>query len=137
MTHHNAHLSQHGIVTGEAGMSKPTVGETAAAARHVITAMVQPGVEVSVRVDRLLVNDRRTVLLSRGERPETALVSVEMIGPDEHHPLAQKTIADTGEARAWCNDEILPAARRAAEGIIRRNPGWRRDAGRKQPRHFG
>lgn len=118
-------------------MGKPTVGETAAAARHVIAAMVQPGVEVSVHVDRILVNDRRTVTLSRGERPEAAVVLVEMTGPDGRHPLAEKTIADTSEAHAWCNDEILPAARRAAEGIIRRNPGWRRDPGRKQPRHAG
>lgn len=109
-------------------MSKPTATETAAAARHVIAGMVRPSVEVSVHVDRMLANDRRTVTVSRGERPAAALVSVEMVGPDGRYPLTHKKIADKGEAHAWCNDEILGAARRAAEGIIRRNPGWRRNA---------
>lgn len=113
-------------------MGKPSAGETAAAARYVIASMVRPGVEVSVHVDRMLMNDRAGVALSRGERPTAALVSVEMVGPDGRQPLVHKAIVETGEAHAWCNDEILPAARRAAEGIIRRNPGWRRESSRAQ-----
>ena len=108
-------------------MSKPTASETAAAARHVIAAMVGPNVQVSVHVDRMLTNDRRTVAVPRGQRPAAALVSVEMVGPDGLDPLTRRNVIDKGEAHAWCNDEILGAARRAAEGIIRRNPGWRRD----------
>lgn len=111
-------------------MDKPTIGETAAAARNVIAAMVQPGVQVSVHVDRMLAHDRRTVTVPRGERPTAALVSVEMVGPAGSFHLAQKKVVDKAEAHAWCNDEILGAARRAAEGIIRRNPGWRRETAR-------
>ncbi len=114
-------------------MSKPTAGETAAAAQHVIAAMVRPSVQVNVHVDRVLPNDRRIVTVSRTERPAAALVSVEMVGPAGAFHLAQKKIIDRGEAHAWCNDEILGAARRAAEGIIRRNPGWRRDGDHPRP----
>lgn len=107
-------------------MSYPTARETAAAARQLVAAMVQPTVKVSVQVDRMLANDHRSsVELSRTVRPATALVSVEMVGPGERRHGHRRAIIDQGEAHAWCNDEILAAARRAAEGIIRRNPAWR------------
>lgn len=109
-------------------MSQPTARETAAAARQLVAAMVKPTVQVSVQVDRMVTDDHRSsVRLSRTVRPSMALVSVEMAGPGERHPGHRKIIIDQGEAHAWCNDEIVGAARRAAEGIIRRNPAWRCD----------
>ena len=103
-------------------MSHPTAHETAAAARQTVAAMVQPTVQVSVQVGDIVIDD------SRAAQPATTLVSVEMVGPDERRPDRRMTVIDRGEAHAWCNDEIVGAARRAAEGIIRRNPAWRRDA---------
>lgn len=114
-------------------MSHLTTRETAAAARQVVAAMVRSTVQVCVQVDRMVIDDHRSsVRLSRTVRPATALVSVEMVGPGERRP-GQQAIIDQGEAHAWCNDEIVGAARRAAEGIIRRNPTWRCDGGRAGP----
>jgi hypothetical protein len=115
-------------------MSHPSAHETAAAARQVVAAMVRPSVQVCVHVDRMVTDDHRgSIRLSRTVRPATALVSVEMVGPGEWRPGQRKTILDQGEAHAWCNDEIVGAARRAAEGIIRRNPTWRSDGVRPGP----
>src|SRR5579883_2329377 len=110
-------------------MTSSTMRDRAAAARQVVMAMVHPSVQISVHVDGMVMDDHRSsVRVSRTARPTTALVSVEMVGPGERHPDRRKTVIDQGEAHAWCNDEILGAARRAAEGIIRRNPAWRCDA---------
>lgn len=115
-------------------MSHPTARETAAAARQVVAAMVRPTVQVCVQVDRMVTDDHRSsVRLSRTVRPATALVSVEMVGPGERSSGHRKTIIDQDEAHAWCNDEIVGAARRAAEGIIRRNPTWRCEIVRADP----
>jgi hypothetical protein len=113
-------------------MGNATVIETAAAARLAIAEMVQPAVQVIVQIDRMLSDDHRsTIRLARTVRPAAAVVMVEMVGP-AGLVHGSSTIVDQGEAHAWCNDEIPSAARRAAEGIIRRNPTWRRrgpDAG--------
>jgi hypothetical protein len=111
-------------------MGQTTAIETAAAARRAITEMVQPAVQVIVQIDRMLPDDHRnTIRLARTVRPASTAVVVEMVGPAGLVYESGKTIIDQGEARAWCNDEIPSAARRAAEGIIRRNPTWRRRAG--------
>lgn len=110
-------------------MGKATVIETAAAARLAIAEMVQPAVQVIVQIDRMLSDDHRnTIRLARAIRPASAVVMVEMVGPAGLVHDSGSTIVDQGEAHAWCNDEIPSAARRAAEGIIRRNPTWRRRA---------
>ena len=119
-------------------MSQSRARETAAAARQLVGAMVQPTVQVSVLVDRMLADDHlASVRLSRAVRPAMALVSVEMVGPGERHLGQRKTVVDQGEAHAWCNDEIVGAARRAAEGIIRRNPAWRREMAPAGPASAG
>ncbi len=112
-----------------------TTAETAAAVREIIVDMVRAEIDVFVSIDRLLVNDHRTVAPSRRARPPGAVVLVEMIGPhgaegrpypeDGDAPADSRLLA-CGEARAWCNDEIVSAARRAAETIMRRHPAWRR-----------
>ncbi|MBV8537279.1 MAG: hypothetical protein JO128_16890 [Alphaproteobacteria bacterium] len=115
-------------------MTSPTMRDRAAAARQVVMAMVQPTVQISVQVGGMVMDDHRSsVRMSRTVRPATALVRVEMAGPGERHPGRRKTVIDQAEAHAWCNDEILGAARRAAEGIIRRNPAWRCDDARNRP----
>lgn len=104
-------------------MSQATATETATAARHAIAKMVQPSVKVIVQIGRKL-PDNEWIRLSRPViHPAAEVVLVEMVGPGGvvH---GQRTV-DQGEAHAWCNDEIASAARRAAEGIIRRNPAWR------------
>ena len=107
-------------------MSTATAGKRAVAAQQVIAAMVDPKIHVSVHVDRVLgESDRQTAMLSAA-RPATAVVSVEMVGPDSALGRMPRKILAIGEARAWCNDEILSAARRAAEGIMRKHPTWRR-----------
>ncbi len=106
-------------------MRTPTAGQRAAAAQQVVAGMVEPTVRVSVLVDRVFVDDHRRPNVP-GVHPATALVSVEMVGPEVSLGRTQKDIIVSREARAWCNDEILNAARRAAERIMRKHPGWRR-----------
>jgi len=107
-------------------MNTATVGKRAVAAQQVIAAMVEPTIHVSVHVDGLLGDDHRSTTSFRTSRPSSALVSVEMVGPDAPLGRMPRKIVVSGEAHAWCNDEILSAARRAAEGIMRRHPAWRR-----------
>ena len=116
-------------------MRTVTSGETAAAARQIVAAMVEPTIHVSVHIDGALIDDHRRSTAFRAVRPAAALVSVEMVGPESAFAQLPKTILATGEAHAWCNDEIVSAARRAAEGIMRKYPAWRRghDAGRILP----
>ncbi|HEX9462328.1 MAG TPA: hypothetical protein VGB82_06985 [Alphaproteobacteria bacterium] len=114
-------------------MSERTAGDRAAAAQQIIAAMVRPSIRVSVHIDHTLTDDHRSVTVSRTVRPAAALVSVEMVGPDGAFHKTQKKVVAKGEAHAWCNDEILSAARRAAEGIIRQHPAWRRDRANSRP----
>ena len=107
-------------------MSTATAGSRAEAAQQVVAAMVEPTIHVSVHVDRVLGDDHRSTTSFRTSRPVSALVSVEMVGPDTALGRVSRKIVASGEAHAWCNDEILSAARRAAEGIMRRHPAWRR-----------
>jgi len=107
-------------------MSTATAGKRAVAAQQLIAAMVAPTIHVSVHVDRVLGDDHRSTTSFRSSRPASALVSVEMVGPDAVLGRMPRKIVASGEAHAWCNDEILSAARRAAEGIMRKHPAWRR-----------
>jgi hypothetical protein len=109
-------------------MNPRTTAETAAAAREIVVSMVRAQIDVSVFVDRTLVNDHRSVSPSRAVRPTAAVISVEMIGPDDRHDDGGRMLLVVGEAHAWCNDEIMSAARRAAERIIRKHPTWRRQS---------
>ena len=104
-------------------MNNATTTETATAARRAITEMVQPTVKVIVQIGRTLRDNDWGGLSRPVIHPAAEVVLVEMVGPAGvvHGP---RTV-DQGEAHAWCNDEIASAARRAAEGIIRRNPNWR------------
>lgn len=114
-------------------MSEQTAGDRAAAAQQILATLVRPSIRVSVHIDHALTDDHRSVTVSRSVRPAAALVSVEMVGPDGSFHKTQKKIVAKGEAHAWCNDEILSAARRAAEGIIRKHPGWRRERANARP----
>ena len=109
-------------------MSQPTARETAAAARQVAAAMIQPTIQVSEQADRTMTDDHRSsVRLSRTARPAMALVSVEMVGPGERCAGHRKTIIEQGEAHAWCDDEIVGAATLRPPGRIGRRD---RPAGR-------
>jgi hypothetical protein len=106
----------------EVSMPIATAGQKAAAAQQVLAGMVDPTVRVSVQVDRVLADDHRSTAAGLA----AALVCVEMVGPVAGLELVRRHILVSGEARAWCNDEILSAARRAADGIMRKHPRWRR-----------
>ncbi len=103
-----------------------TRNETAIAVRELMLSLVGLEVQVSVYVDRVVPRDGRLAGPLRVMAPGGARVSVEMIGPDSADLTGQRPIAAQSEAHAWCNEEILSAARRAAERIMRTHPGWRR-----------
>lgn len=109
-------------------MNLRTTADTAAAARQLVVSMVGTHIEVSVYVDRTHVSDHRAVRPWRIARPAAAVISVEMIGPDDEALSGQRMLLVKGEAHAWCTDEIVSAARRAAEGIMRKHPTWRRQS---------
>ena len=94
-------------------------------ARQAVEAMVGAHIEVSVDADRLLkaaVDERR----ARPSQAVGAVVSVELVGPADEPHRASRTVSAKGEARAWGSDEVVSAARRAAERILESNPSWRR-----------
>lgn len=87
-------------------------------ARQAVCAMVGHHIEVSVDADR--------VLLAVPRNPAGTLVQVEMIGPNGAPHRSNITVSAKAEAAAWGVDEIVSAARRAAERILVKNPSWRR-----------
>jgi len=95
-------------------------------ARQAVCAMVGGHVEVSVDADRALSASREDASRLRANRAVGALVSVEMIGPDGAPHRGNKMVSAKAEARAWGIDEIVSAARRAADRILDKNPTWRR-----------
>lgn len=96
-------------------------------ARQAVCTMVGCHVEVSVNADR-------AILAARGggaevKRPVGTLVFVAMTGPDGELHRGNVRVSDKAEASAWGIDEIVSAARRAAERILAKNPTWRRASG--------
>jgi len=87
-------------------------------ARQAVCAMVGRHIEVSVDADR--------VLLAAPRNAAGALVKVEMFGPDGAPHRGNVTVSAKAEAAAWGIDEIVSAARRAADRILAKNPSWRR-----------
>ena len=87
-------------------------------ARQAVCAMVGHHIEVSVDADRVS---------SAAPRNATgAVVKVEMVGPDGAPHRGNVTVSAKAEAAAWGIDEIVSAARRAADRILAKNPSWRR-----------
>jgi len=87
-------------------------------ARQAVCAMVGRHIEVSVDADRVL-----------SSKPGTfggALVEIEMLGPDGAAHRGSITVSAKAEATAWGTDEIVGAARRAADRILAKYPSWRR-----------
>jgi hypothetical protein len=92
-------------------------------ARQAVQAMVGGHVEVSVDAD-LKVAGR-----AQPGRAVGAVVRVELAGPDGEPHRANRAVSAKGEASAGGTDEVVSAARRAAERILESNPGWRRTSG--------
>ena len=95
-------------------------------ARQAVCAMVGGHVGVSVDADRALSASREHASRLTADQVVGVLVSVEMIGPDGAPHRGNKMVSTKAEARAWGVDEIVSAARRAAERILAKNPTWRR-----------
>jgi len=93
-------------------------------ARQAVCTMVGCHVEVSVNADRAILAARTA--RAGVSRPVGALVFVAMTGPDGAPHRCNVRISDEAEASAWGIDEIVSAARRAAERILAKNPTWRR-----------
>jgi hypothetical protein len=89
-------------------------------ARQAVCAMVGRHIVVSVDADR--------VTSSKPGNSASALVQVEMLGPDGAAHRSNVTVSAKAEAAAWGTDEIVSAARRAADRILTKNPSWRRPA---------
>lgn len=92
-------------------------------ARQAVQAMV--GGHVGVSVDA----DLKSAGRSQPGRAVGAVVRVALAGPDGEPHRANRTVSARGEASAWGADEVVSAARRAAERILESNPGWRRTSG--------
>lgn len=97
-------------------------------ARHAVEAMVAGHIEVSVDADRLLKAAADQSRARPGHQAVGAVVSVELVGPADAPHRPSRTVSAKGEARAWGSDEVVSAARRAAERILESNPTWRRTA---------
>ena len=98
-------------------------------ARQAVQSMVGEDVQVSVDADHAL----RASCVPDGERSDRstgAIVSVELTGRTGEFQFPAGVISATGESCAWSADEIVSAARRAAERVLRMNPSWRRVAER-------
>jgi hypothetical protein len=102
-------------------------GHIGIVARQAVCTMVGCHVEVSVNADRAILAG------STGgagvNRPAGTLVFVAMTGPDGAPHRGNVRVSDKAEASAWGIDEIVSAARRAAERILAKNPTWRRASG--------
>ncbi len=101
-------------------------GHIQTVARQAVRSMVGAHVEVSVAADRAAAGR-----LAGGGRPRTggavgAWVSVELTGPDGAPHRGNRMDSAKAEASAWGTDEIVHAARRAADRILDKNPSWRR-----------
>jgi hypothetical protein len=99
----------------------------ATVARQAVQAMVGRDVGVSVDADRRQLAGQDEARRPRAARSVGVIVSVELSGP--HDKLHNSTRRETarGEAAAWGIDEVVSAARQAAERILGDNPGWRRE----------
>lgn len=98
-------------------------------ARQAVQSMVGEDVQVSIDADRAL----RASRMPDGERSGQSaggIVSVELTGRTSEFQFPAGVISATGESCAWIADEIVSAAQRAAERVLRVNPSWRRVAQR-------
>ncbi len=93
-------------------------GHIRVVARQAVCAMVGRHIEVSVDADRVL-----RLIPPNGAGAE---VRVEMLGPVGAPERSNVTVSAKAEAAAWGIDEIVSAARRAADRILIKNPSWRR-----------
>lgn len=95
-------------------------------ARQAVCSMVRQHVEVSVDATRALLAHAAAEGKLAARPPVGAIVSVELVGPDGEPHRANRMVSATAEASAWGIDEIVSAARRAADRILTKNPSWRR-----------
>lgn len=95
-------------------------------ARQAVQAMVGRHIEVFVDADRLRLAEHERENRARAGGSVGAVVSVELAGPDGEPHKATRKVTARGEAAAWGIDEVVGAARRAAERILDSNPTWRR-----------
>jgi hypothetical protein len=93
-------------------------GQIQSVARQAVCAMVGSHIQVSVDADRVVAGQSR--------KGAGARVLVEMFGPDGAPHRNNVTVSAKAEAAAWGIDEIVSAARRAADRILDKNPSWRR-----------
>jgi hypothetical protein len=92
-------------------------------ARQAVQAMVGGHIEVFVHTGHNLAGRS-----PRG-RAVAAVVSVELAGPNDGPHRGNRMVSAKGEASSWGADEVVSAARSAAESILESNPGWRRLSG--------
>jgi hypothetical protein len=95
-------------------------------ARQAVCAMVGSHIEVSVDADRALRAGAAKARAPGVHSAVGALVLVEMTGPDGAPHRSNIMVSAKAEAAAWGIDEIVSAARRAADRILDKNPTWRR-----------
>ncbi|MEA2781336.1 MAG: hypothetical protein QOK29_2880 [Rhodospirillaceae bacterium] len=98
----------------------------AIAARQAVLSMVCGQVEVSVNADRVLINEDRYEARSQHSQTIGTIVLVELIGPADGLDNHDRRVLAKAEASAWCADEVVSAARRAAARIMGHYPFWRR-----------
>ena len=91
-------------------------------ARRAVQSMVGDDIHVSVDIDR---NAGPARPPSHSMTAGT-IVSVEMYGREGMPRDAALRVSMKGEALAWAVEEIVSAARRAAERILLLRPTWRR-----------
>ncbi|MFI4986540.1 MAG: hypothetical protein ACHQF3_03785 [Alphaproteobacteria bacterium] len=101
-------------------------GRIRTVAQQAVSAMVGAHIKVTVGANRA-----PAARAPRDERPAAhraagATVAVEMTGPDGAPHRGDKLVTARAEASAWGIDEIVSAARRAADRILTDNPSWRR-----------
>jgi hypothetical protein len=92
-------------------------GHIRTVARQAVCDMVGRHIEVSVNTDR--------VLASKPGTSSKALVQIDMLGPDGAAHRGNVTASAKVEATAWGTDEIVSAARKAADRILTKYPSWR------------
>jgi hypothetical protein len=85
----------------------------ALAARDAVLSMVRGQVDVSVNADCVLINEERSKSLSQHSQTIGTIVLVELIGPADDS--GNQRVLAKADAGAWCADEVVSAARRAAD----------------------
>lgn len=91
-------------------------------AQQAVQSMVGDDIHVSIDIDR----NAGPIRAPSHSMVTGTIVSVEMYGREGIPRDAALRVSMKGEALAWAVEEIVSAARRAAERILRLRPTWRR-----------